>query len=398
MVIALYIIAGLVIGALFTWLWTRTASNRAHEAEAREKSASAVVEELRRQLQGKDAEIGRLRGELDNERSLRVEAATRLEASQKSLEGERVNLDAMKREMTDSFNALSKAALESSNESFLTLASERLGKVVEETKGRLGEHKAALDGIIKPLEDTLKRYDEQIRLMEAGRHKEYGSLAEQLRTLASAQEELQKETGNLANALRRPQVRGRWGEITLRRVAELAGMTAHIDFMEQVTVSTDAGRLRPDMVINMPMGRQIVVDAKVSLDAYLNAASTTTDDERKARLKDHAAQVKAHILKLSSKEYWSQFQNSPELVVLFLPGESFFSSAIETDATLMEESMKKNVIIASPMTFMALLRTVAFEWRQEQSAKNIEEVAKLGRDLYDRMNVLTGHFRNVGSN
>ncbi len=323
-------------------------SNQITDLEKRASGAEARVEELRQQVGQKDSEISQVRKELEVETTSKVEAFTRLEESQKGLEEQKALIETMKAEMTDTFNALSSAALKSSSEDFLRLASEHLGKVVAETKGKLGEHQVAIDGLIKPLHEALKRYEEQVRLIEESRHKAYGSLEEQLRSLASTHEQLQKETSNLVSALKKPQVRGRWGEITLRRVAELSGMSAHCDFTEQISVETESGRLRPDMVVHLPMEREIVVDAKVSLDAYLDALSALTEDERKAKLEKHAQQVRAHMNKLGSKEYWTQFKQSPEFVVLFIPGESFLSSALDVDGTLIEDGIQKRVIIATP--------------------------------------------------
>jgi len=302
----------------------------------------------------------------------------------------------MKKEMTETFNALSSAALKSSSEDFLRLASESLGKVVTDTKGRLGEHQAAMDGMIKPLYETLKRYEEQIKIMEEGRHKAYGSLEEQLRSMASTQENLQKETSNLVTALRKPQVRGRWGEMQLRRVAELSGMSIHCDFTEQQSVDTEKGKIRPDMIVHLPMDREIVVDSKVSLEAYLDTVNAATEDEKKSRMEKHAQQVRTHMNKLASKDYWSQFKQSPEFVVLFIPGESFLAAAVEVDSSLIEDGIEKRVIIATPTTFIALLRAIAYGWRQEQVTKNAQEISDLGRQLYERMVTLVQHFENVG--
>lgn len=411
---AAYIITGVIIGGFIGWVIASSRlkefysrensdlqmnfSRQLAEAEGKANGAAAVVSELRQQVQQRDTEINRARNELVFERQAKVEALTRLEAAQKGFEEQKALLEAMKKEMTDTFNALSSAALRTSSEEFLKLASEHLGKVVIDTKGKLGEHKEAIDGLIKPLNESLKRYEEQIRVMEEGRHKAYGSLEQQLKALAMTHESLQKETSNLVTALRKPQVRGRWGEMQLRRVAELSGMSIHCDFTEQESVDTDKGRIRPDMIVHLPMEREIVVDAKVSLDAYLDAIPAPTDDERKAKMEKHAQQVRAHMIKLSGKEYWSQFARSPEFVVLFLPGESFLSSALDYDSSLIEDGIERRVIIATPTTFIALLRAIAYGWRQEQITKNAQEVSELGKQLYERMNTFIQHINSVGSN
>ncbi len=409
----LYLIIGLAIGGAAAWLivsyrlraertseitrMQQECGSRLAEIEGRSKAAEAVVQELRSQVQQREEAAARLSSDIAAERQAKVEALTRLDAAQKGFDEQKALLEAMKKEMTDTFNALSSAALKSSSEDFLRLASESLGRVVSDTKGKLGEHQVAMDGMIKPLSDALKRYEEQIRIMEDGRHKAYGSLEEQLRALASTHESLQKETSNLVSALRRPEVRGRWGEMQLRRVAELAGMSEHCDFEEQVSVDTEKGRLRPDMTVKLPGDRRIVVDSKVSLSAYLEAVAAGTDEERKARLLKHGQQVRAHMMKLSSKEYWNQFDQSPEFVILFIPGESFLGVALDSDPTLIEDGIERKVIISTPTTFIALLRAIAYGWRQEQVTKNAQQIGVLGKELYERMSTLARHFSELGT-
>lgn len=250
--------------------------------------------------------------------------------------------------------------------------------------------------VVQPLKDSLDRYDHHVQEMEKSRQHAYGTLTEQIRSLIDTQAGLHRETGNLAKALRVPHVRGRWGEMTLKRVAELSGMAERCDFFEQQAVNTEEGLQRPDMIVTLPGRRCIVIDAKVPLTAYLESLETGTDADRKRHLENHARQVQSHIQKLAAKSYWSQFQPSPEFVVLFIPGENFFSAALSQAPELIEYAASKGVILATPVTLISLLKTVAFGWRQEAGETNAREIHRLGCELYERLGLMAGHFQHLG--
>ncbi len=298
--------------------------------------------------------------------------------------------------LRESFALLSRDALDKNSEAFLKLAEENLKQHTLTAKGDLEKSEKAIETLLKPINDALKKTGEQIHNIEKERKQAFGSLSQQLKSVTETQNLLQNETRNLVNALRRPEVRGQWGEITLKRLAELAGMVEYCDFFEQEHITTEEGALRPDMIIRMPEQREIVIDAKTPLDAYLSAIEAKDEDERQLHMNRHAKNVRERVRELSAKAYWSQFKNTPEFVVLFIPGDQFLATALEQDHKLLEDALSSKVILATPTSFVALLRAIAYGWRQVAVAKNAERIRLLAEELYKRLATFVDHLSRIG--
>ncbi|MDP6993218.1 MAG: DNA recombination protein RmuC [Woeseiaceae bacterium] len=334
-------------------------------------------------------------------RTLRLQEQNRLLETQvkdqDAIQAERdAAYDAATTRLATAFSELSNQSLKDNSETFLRLAKENLGAQQERAKRELGDREQAVENLVKPIREALTQSQQQIAALEKARSEAYGGIKAQLESMQTSQQSLAQETQNLVNALRRPEVRGRWGEITLRRLVELAGMVEHCDFQEQVHTSSDDKIIRPDMIVRMPDRRELVVDVKTPLDAYLEAAEAKDDAQRDLGLKRHARNVREHIRKLSSKAYWEQFSESPEFVILFIPGDQFLSAALNEDPDLIESALSQQIILATPTSLVALLKAVAYGWRQLALADNAEEIRRLAEDLYGRLGTFVGHLNKVG--
>ena len=380
-------VIGLLFGSVIAWLVLRS-----HTA-----GLQARLSLMEKELTLGKADLERLQQAHTELVAGKARAESALEAERKTSNEKMELVTRASEELRNAFKAMAADALKSNNMSFLVLAKESLERFQTEARGDLEVRQKAVADLVTPVRDSLNKVDAQIQQMEVARGDAYGELRAQVQSLITTQKELQSETGNLVRALRTPNVRGRWGEIQLRRVVEIAGMLSYCDFAEQESVTTESGRLRPDLVVKLPGGKHVVVDAKTPLQAFLDAFETTDEDARRACLANHARQVRDHMKTLAGKNYWEQFEATPEFVVMFLPGETFFSAALEQDPGLIEQGVLNRVIPASPTTLIALLKAVNCGWNQEKLARNAQQISALGKELHDRLRLLAGHITSVGT-
>ena len=384
---------------LFFFIRAMVKRRIAHAVDLVRAEAAAARAGVEERLRGREEQLAELRAALaakEARESALEEESSGLRA-QLAAHDEKVRaLEFAESRLTDAFQSLAGQALTRNNQQFLALAKENLEKLQSEAKGDLEQRQQAIAAVVEPIKLALGKIDEEVRRVETSRMQAYGELSQQVKSLLGSQEKLQLETGNLVKALRRPEARGRWGEMQLKRVVEFAGMLNHVDFVEQESSNTEEGRRRPDMIIRLPGGRSVIVDAKTPLDAYLSAIEAKTEAEREIHLIAHARQLKEQVRKLAQTAYTSQFTDTPEFVVLFLPSDAFFTAALEQEPGLIEDAFQQSVLIATPATLVALLKTVYYGWRQESLTENAQKIAAEARELYNRVRIFSEHIDKVG--
>lgn len=398
-------LGGLAAAAVAAMVAYLAADRRCRGQIADLQTQAAVAQQesagLQGQLASEKQETSRLREALSAAEREIASGKSQLAAVQANIVEQKRLLDEANTRLTDAFASVSRDALEKNNAAFLEMAQAKFQTLSTEAAGTLDTRKAQIEGLLKPMQELLNTYQQRLAEIEKSRLETYGQLRQQIGVLTQTENTLAMQTAQLVTALTRPNVRGQWGEITLRKLVELAGMSDHCDFVEQLSVTSDAeegaARLRPDMVVNLPAQRSIVIDAKAVLGAFLDAASASDETTRKTHLARHAQLVRNRAKELAAKAYWSQFKQTPEFVVLFLPGESFLYAAVEQDPMLIEECFGARVILATPTTLIALLKTVEYGWRQQAMSENAELIRQLGTEIYDRLAVLAAHMAKLGS-
>lgn len=375
---------------------TRDAAARLEEARNALHRETAELTARTERLGAAEAEADRLRGRLEAEIEARASLSSRLEAERRAHAARVEELQRLEGEVDKKFAALANDALGANAERFLALVSERFAQHKAAAEDDLTARKTEIEGLLKPVKDTLGRFEQSVTDIEKARQGAYSRLSEQIRSLSDGNQSLNDETRRLVQALRAPKTRGRWGEMQLQRVFEMAGMLENVDFQAERSMETEAGRRRPDAIVRLPGGKSVVIDAKTPLEGYLNALETADPAAQEAGLADHARQLKTHVKGLSSKEYWAALPEAPDFVVMFVPGEAFYAAAVERDPSLIETAFDSQVLVCSPTTLIALVKSIAYGWQQERLTEDAQKAAVAARDLYDRLRVFGGHLDAVG--